>query len=62
MADITNYERIKNMSIDEMELFFRALAECDYCGCYDCVCFSRKESTCVIGYTREWLNSEVDDG
>lgn len=60
MADMTNYERIKNMTIDEMERFFRALSECDMCSCGGCVCYSKKESTCVTGYTREWLESEAE--
>lgn len=56
----TNYNRIKNMSIDEMEQFFEAISDCDGCSCDDCVCYSQKESTCPIGYTRRWLESEVE--
>lgn len=57
----TNYDRIRNMSVDEMERFFIALRECDECSCNDCVCYSHKAQTCVTGYTREWLESEADD-
>lgn len=58
---MTNYERIKNMSVEEMEKFFKALSECDMCSCDDCVCYSRTAQTCVTGYTREWLESEVTE-
>lgn len=58
---ITHYDRIRNMSIDEMESFFKALSECDMCSCDNCVCYSKKAKTCVTGYTREWLESEVND-
>lgn len=55
-----NYDKMKNMNIDEMEKFFKALSECDMCNCDDCFCYSKKRQTCVTGYTREWLESEVD--
>ena len=44
----TNYDRIRNMSFEEMEAFFTALSECDMCSCDTCVCYSKKENTCEV--------------
>lgn len=57
----TNYDKIKRMNLDDMERFFKALSECDMCNCDDCFCYSKKGQTCVTGYTRKWLESEVDE-
>lgn len=60
---MTNFERIKNMSIEEMAKFWANDLDgiCSCCGityeekqnvkCYECLC--------VKGITR-WLNSEVE--
>lgn len=50
---MTNYEKIKNMSIEEMaKMFckgdFDANEECSYCDCTIC--------------TKEWLESEIEEG
>jgi hypothetical protein len=58
---MTYYERIKNMSIEEMTEFLDALANCDGCKCSDCVCYNRKKHLCPANYTREYLESEVEE-
>jgi hypothetical protein len=58
---MTYYERIKNMSIEEMTEFLDALATCDGCSCDDCVCYNREKSLCPYNYTREYLESEDNE-
>lgn len=61
---MTNYERIKNMSVEKMaKMIFDATdirkdeADCDYCPVHE---FCETKLTCeeVI---RRWLNSEVEE-
>ena len=58
---MTHYERIKNMSIEEMTEFLNALATCDGCNCANCVCYNREKWLCPSTYTREYLESEVEE-
>ena len=67
---ITNYERIKNMSLDEMARFLGAdmgadsVAACspDYCPYYnDENCTGKGPDRCVEAYAH-WLESEATDG
>ena len=66
MDNITNYERIKNMSVEEMAKFMfwvknRGCVEGRFCSeCQDCICYEDDE-ICLCGIEK-WLNSEVDDG
>ena len=61
----TNYEKIKNMSIDEMVSFIRNVANdeyiCSYCNDENCEqCFlDRDYSRCNKGI-RQWLESECE--
>lgn len=51
---MTNFEKIKNMTVEEMAEFF----DCVYLeGCYD------GEHECVYGtrYDREWLEEEAEE-
>ena len=67
---ITNYERIKSMSLDEMAEFFGAgmgadsVEACspDYCPYYDDGhCSGKGPDRCVEAY-KAWLESEANDG
>lgn len=56
---MTNYEKIKNMSIDEM-----AQSNLDFLGCpyglyYDCEMDKYFDSDC-IACTKHWLESEAE--
>lgn len=55
---MTNYERIKNMSLEEMAISLMCPQEIDEC--FD------KGETCdkknCVSCTLEWLESEVDNG
>ena len=59
MADMTNYERIKNMSVEEMAHFI--------CGIYDDYICKYDKFICGItipnydeGGIKQWLESEVE--
>lgn len=65
---MTNYEKIKNMSIEEMVVMFD---EIRHFGCYYCYFHYERErkgldrqcpytTDCVEGY-RKWLEQEVDN-
>lgn len=61
---MTNYEHIKNMSIDEMASELKRISNC-VCGYYDTckACpfiFLGKRGCNVMGFT-DWLNSEVEE-
>lgn len=68
---ITNYERIKNMSLDEMARFFGAGMGADFasacspefCPNYydDGGCSGKGPDRCVEAYAH-WLESEATDG
>lgn len=56
---MTNFERIKAMSLDEMVEFFEALRDCDgMCDLSDCICYDKKTHNCPFIYTKEYLESE----
>jgi hypothetical protein len=57
---MTNFERIKAMSLDEMVELFKTLRDCDGM-CDDCIRYDRKNSNCLFTYTREYLESEVEE-
>lgn len=55
---MTNYERIKNMSVEEMANFFENLCECPPgCDIYSGYCLSNR----CIDCQSKWLESEVDN-
>lgn len=66
MADMTNYERIKNMTIEEMAELFDVLNEQDIClkpNCKDCHnCFY--DLWCSYRHKKsiEWLKGEALNG
>ena len=65
MKKITNYERIKNMNVEEMAkfIFWIKNNSCDKCYCANeeqCICYEDDE-VCFHGIAK-WLNSEVDNG
>lgn len=51
---MTNFEKIKNMSVEELEDFLATLAECSFCpaDCFNCSCDKA---------WMEWLESEVEE-
>ena len=55
---MTNYDRIRNMSVDEMAEFINGRSPCDTCKLHD-------GQTCAnvwcIQGVKQWLESEVDD-
>lgn len=55
---MTNFEKIKNMSIEEMVKFFDANSSCDMCFNNYAVCSSRRK--CVEGI-KKYLESEVEE-
>jgi hypothetical protein len=55
LKKITNYFKIKNMSVDEMVLF---LNSCEYCTLWGTGCDCEKD--CEKGIT-EWLMQEVEE-
>lgn len=68
---MTNFERIKNMAVDELAAFIQDAEYCSKCSyCigrdenYDYVCgsinekFSPERNYCVIGCT-DWLNKKT---
>lgn len=59
---MTNYERIKEMSVEEMAEFL--LGDCDRCKQDSQYCLYNRypdELPCKAG-ALEWLNSEVENG
>ena len=55
---MTNYERIKAMSVEEMaEDFF---GDCDHCAYLDKRCNEHEDMRCEKG-VELWLNSEVEE-
>lgn len=54
---MTNYEMIKQFSVEEMAEFFNDLDNCDTC-MYDRI--PCKELSCKDGI-KEWLESEAED-
>lgn len=52
--NITNYERIKEMSVEEMAEFIDSLRYCSTC--------ARNGNSCFLTFrTEEWLNKEVEE-
>ncbi len=64
MIKMTNYERIKQMSIDEMsEFLFRIAEACghdDRCGNCD-TCPLKEAEYCTKDFIKLWLESEVTE-
>lgn len=54
---MTNYENIKNMSIEQMAKFIREVASCD-CACCPQELYEYCNNDC-IGGAKEYLESEV---
>lgn len=58
---MTNYERIKAMTVEEMAM--KILGDSRYC-CLHCVyteeCLTNRKFTCKSGII-QWLNSEVEE-
>lgn len=57
---MTNYERIKQMSIEEMVELLGNGDICKHCKYGDKVCFCFEWITCEMGI-RDWLNNEVEN-
>lgn len=58
---MTNYEKIKNMSIDEMAQSDLGIFYCPYdTPFYDCEIGKKFDDDC-IKCTRHWLESEVEE-
>ena len=59
MADMTNYERIKNMSVEEMAQFICGIYDDDTCKYDKFIC-----GTTILNYDeggiKHWLESEAD--
>ena len=53
----TNYDRIRNMSIEEMAEFMKELV---LNSCYYCVGNCQRMDSCKDGFIN-WLESEVDE-
>ena len=53
---MTNYERIKQMTVDEMANFFYHRFDCGACPADEVRCFTSCEM-----FIKEWLLSEVED-
>ena len=49
---MTNYERIKNMSVEEMANFINEIVA---------YCFNDEECVSCLSIIEEWLNSEVEE-
>lgn len=66
---MNNYERIKNMTIDELAEFISALTYCSDAACNEKDCFIRKigyEKLCTLtsfysSGAKQWLESEVEE-
>lgn len=61
MADMTNYERIKNMSVDEMENFICGICDDDTFK-FDKVIDGVRIPNYDEGSIKKWLESEADNG
>lgn len=59
MADMTNYERIKNMSVEEMAQFICGIYD-DYVCTYDKIVCGNIIPNYDEGGIKEWLESEVE--
>lgn len=61
---MTNYERIKNMSVEELAKFIDKVAVCCFqtANCENCpIHCSRDEIYCSSSTISKWLNSEVGE-
>ena len=57
---MTNYEKIKNMSVEEMAIFlYSYIADCEMCPAVES-CKASRELTCKERLF-EWLESEVEE-
>ena len=56
---MTNYDRIKDMNIDEMAEYFNGIFDCSNCPNDMFLCES-KGSVCTK-YIKQWLESEVSE-
>ena len=59
---MTNYERIRQMSVDEMAEWSARCTTCDVCAFEfddeECTCYSRM-GRCISGH-KKWLEQEVE--
>ena len=55
---MTNYEKIKNMVLDEMQKVFASFGSCRTCPCAISIC--RNHDNCGDSF-REWLESEAKE-
>lgn len=61
---MTNYERIKNMSVEELAKFINDVATCCFqtANCENCPIYCiRDEVYCSSSTIANWLNSEVKE-
>lgn len=57
---MTNYERIKNMSVEEMaDAIINTTDTCELCVRSNCVSCVNAEGGCT-DYIKQWLESEVE--
>lgn len=56
---MTNFEKIKKMSIDEMSEFFGERGCCECC-IYDNNFICTPQNSCCEGGVRKWLESEAE--
>lgn len=56
---LTNFEKIKAMTVEEMADFISTITSCDDCSCD--YCQYHIEDNCPKLYTVDWLNQEVEE-
>ena len=56
---MTNYERIKSMSIDEMADYFNEIFDC--CNCPNDMFLCESNGNVCTKYIKHWLESEVKE-
>ena len=56
--EMTNYERIKSMSIDEMADYFNEIFDC--CNCPNDMFLCEGNGYVCTKYIKQWLESEVE--
>ncbi len=54
---MTNFEKIKAMSVEEMVDFLWGMSSCTHCKVEDCDGYS---NNCIL-YLKKWLESEGDE-
>ena len=55
---ITNYERIRNMSVDEMAEYLNGIFDC--CNCPNDMFLCESNGNVCTKYIKQWLESEAE--